>query len=215
MRAMPTKVDVPELRISSYMSLEQAMAEVRTYLEARKNRRGIEEDFGNVGAGQLSMQGTLVERLGEISNRLGEVEPNSKLGPPGVFLKRILKKLIGWHAKPAHEFDRTAVEAFRQIRHDMLQLQHDMAALSRKIDEEQKPYSAGGRIAGSERGSQTNGGELARSMLLLFRSLIDTPAIQSALRSEKPELLQRVESLMALAEAEFRSQTQKTGSPAL
>ena len=131
---MPIKADAPELRISSYMNLEQAMEEVRAYLEAKKNYVEIRADLGNVVAGQLSMQGTLISRMAEISTRLGQVEPNSELGPPGVLLKRILKKLIGWHAKPAQEFDRTAVDAFQQIRQDMLQLQQQIAELSKKVD---------------------------------------------------------------------------------
>jgi hypothetical protein len=207
---MSTKADPTELRISSYMNLEQAMEEVRSYLEAKKNYVEIRADLGNVVAGQLSMQGTLISRMAEISTRLGQVEPNSKLGPPGVLLKRILKKLIGWHAKPAQEFDRTAVDAFQQIRQDMLQLQQQIAELSKKVDAgESLPFpNAESTISGRE--TKTDRDELLSSMLALFRSLIAAPAVQTALQNEKPELLQRVERLLTTAEAESRSKSRRS-----
>ena len=207
---MSTKADATELRISSYMNLEQAMEEVRAHLEAKKNYVEIRAELGNVVAGQLSMQGTLISRMAEISTRLGQVEPNSKLGPPGVLLKRILKKLIGWHAKPAQEFDRTAVDAFQQIRQDMLQLQQQIAELSKKVDAgESLPFtSAESTVSGRE--PKTDRDELLSSMLALFRSLIAAPAVQTALQNEKPELLQRVERLLATAEAESRSKSRRS-----
>jgi len=207
---MSTKADATELRISSYMNLEQAMEEVRAHLEAKKNYVEIRAELGNVVAGQLSMQGTLISRMAEISTRLGQVEPNSKLGPPGVLLKRILKKLIGWHAKPAQEFDRTAVDAFQQIRQDMLQLQQQIAELSKKVDAgESLPFpNAESTISGRE--TKTDRDELLSSMLALFRSLIAAPAVRTALQNEKPELLQRVERLLTTAEAESRSKSRRS-----
>ena len=207
---MSTKADPTELRISSYMNLEQAMEEVRAHLEAKKNYVEIRAELGNVVAGQLSMQGTLISRMAEISTRLGQVEPNSKLGPPGVLLKRILKKLIGWHAKPAQEFDRTAVDAFQQIRQDMLQLQQQIAELSKKVDAgESLPFpNAESTVSGRE--PKTDRDELLSSMLALFRSLIAAPAVQTALQNEKPELLQRVERLLTTAEAESRSKSRRS-----
>ncbi len=204
---MSTKSDAPGLRISSYMNLEQAMEEVRAYLEAKRNYVEIQADFGNFVAGQLSMQGAFISRMAEISTRLGQIEPNSKLGPPGIFLKRLLKKLIGWHAKPAQQFDRTAVEAFQQVRQDMLQLQQQIVVLSKKIDAAKTPFpdSAAMRISG--RDQQANRDELWRSMLAMFRSLIAAPAVQSALQKEKPELLHRVESLLNTVEAELRGES--------
>lgn len=208
---MSTKADAPGLRISSYMNLEQAMEEVRSYLEAKKNFVEIQADFGNFVAGQLSMQGALISRMAEISTRLGQIEPNSKLGPPGIFLKRVLKKLIGWHAKPAQEFDRAAIEAFRQIRQDMLQLQQQIVVLNKKLDGTRSlPFSSIESMTVPGLDPQTNRNELWGSMLAMFRSLIAAPAVQTALQSEKPELLQRVESLLNAAEAEFASQSRST-----
>lgn len=193
------------------MNLEQAMEEVRAYLEARKNYSEIQADFGSFVAGRLSMQGAFVSRMAEISTRLGQVEPNSKLGTVGIFLKRILKKLIGWHAKPAQEFDRTAVEAFQQIRQDMLQLQEQIVVLNKKIDTGQSlAFPTAESVLASGNDSKANRDEFLRSMLQLFRSLISAPAVQTALQSEKPELLQRVASLLNKAEAEFRSESRSS-----
>src|SRR5512143_853682 len=110
------------------MSLEQAMAEVRAYLQEKKHPASTAAERGSVVSGQLSMQENLVHRLGDIANRLGQVEPNSKLGPAGVFLKRLVRKLIGWYSRPAQQFDRTAYEAFAQIRQDMLRQQEQITA---------------------------------------------------------------------------------------
>ncbi len=190
---MSINADVPGLRISSYMNLEQAMGEVRAYLEAKKKHSAMQPDATGIAAGQLSLQGAFVDRLADISRRLGQIEPNSKLGPPGLFLKRILRKLIGWYSKPAQEFDRTAVEAFRQIRHDMLQLQRQVAELNRK-----PVWSSGAE--GEQR-------ELLRPMLALFKSTLDAPAVREALQQDKPELLQRVEGLLATVEHELKAES--------
>jgi hypothetical protein len=211
---MSTKADPPDLRISSYMSLEQAMEEVRAYLDAQRSRTTAQPEMGNFVPGQLSMQGSLVDRMADIARRLGEVEPNSKLGPPGVFLKRIVRKLIGWHAKPAHQFNRTAVEAFRQIRQDMLHLQQQVADLSRKVDAERSStLSPAGVTTG--RDLETNRDELWRSVLALFRSLIDEAAVQAALQRDKPELLRKVESLLSKAEAELPSEGRRADASRL
>lgn len=205
---MATKTEAPKLRVSSYMNLEQAMEEVRAYLEARKNYVEMPAEFGNVVAGQLSMQSALISRMAEISTRLGQVEPNSKLGPPGVFLKRILKKLIGWHAKPAQEFDRTAVAAFQQVRQDMLQLQQQIDGLSKKIVAGQSSplfHAESTTISGGD--PQANRDQLLRSMVSMFRSLVAASAVQTALQNEKPELLQKVESLLSEAESELSSES--------
>lgn len=207
---MPTKSDAPVLRISSYMDLEQAMGEVRTYLEAKRSYVEIEPDFGRVVAGQLSMQGALVSRMAEIATRLGQIEPNSKLGPPGVFLKRILKKLIGWHAKPAQEFDRTAVEAFQQVRQDMHQLQQQIVVLSEKLAAGHTLPVSSDAPAVSGRDRQPSRDELLHSMLAMFRSLISAPSVQAALQSDKPELLQRVESLLNAAEADLGGESRSS-----
>ena len=131
---MSTKTGIPELQISAYTSLEQAMAEVRAYLEAKKIYVAAQPDMVSFAGGQMSMQGAFVGRLTDIANRLDQVDPNSKLGGAGFFLKRTVRKLIGWYSRPSQEFDRTAVHAFAQIRQDMLLLQQQIATLQRKIE---------------------------------------------------------------------------------
>src|ERR1700691_6613895 len=94
-QVMSTETDVTGPRISSYMNLEQAMREVRAYLD-KKNRQVVTTaDNAMLPAGQLSLQSAFIAQLGNIATRLGQVEPNSKLGPPGVFLKRMVRKAIG------------------------------------------------------------------------------------------------------------------------
>jgi hypothetical protein len=193
---MTTKTGVPELAISAYTSLEQAMAEVRTYLEAKNIYAAAQSDMVSFAAGQMSMQGAFVGRLTDIANRLDQVDPNSKLRGAGFFLKRTVRKLIGWYSRPSQEFDRTAVHAFSQIRQDMLLLQQQIATLQRKIETQSaKTASIPGAesVAGRTPDTQI---EQVQMMLLLFRSTISSPAVRKALQQEKPELLQRVEELL-------------------
>ena len=96
--------------ISSYMDLNQAMGEVRAYLDKKKRQAGMSPEAIGFPAGQLSMQSAFIARLADIATRLGQVDPNSNLGPVGVFLKRLLCKMIGWYSRPAQDFDRTTVE---------------------------------------------------------------------------------------------------------
>ena len=109
---MPPQTQVPALKITSYMNLEQAMGEVRAYLEARKKTAGLPLDDTSV-AGQLTFQAAFIARLIDISARLGQVDPNSRLGPPGYFFKRVVRKFIAWYSRPEHEFDNTSIQALQ------------------------------------------------------------------------------------------------------
>lgn len=200
---MSTHAGEPELQITSYMNLEQAMAEVRAYLEAKKSAAALPLDNTGAGANQFVLQQALLDRMGDIATRLGYVEPNSKLGAPGVFLKRALRKLIGWYSRPSHEFDRTALESLRQIRQDMLQQQQQILALQRQLSErELVPNNT--QVQDST--------ELLRVTVSLFRSMLAAPAVQQALREEKPELLQRVQQLLQKVDGEFSGAPRVSGS---
>jgi predicted unusual protein kinase regulating ubiquinone biosynthesis (AarF/ABC1/UbiB family) len=189
---MSSQTGVPEVRISAYMSLEQAMAEVRTYLEAKKIYAAAQPEMVSVG-GHMSAQGAYVLRLTEFAEQLGQVDPNSKLGSAGFFLKRLTKKLIGWYSRPSQEFDRTSVQAFQQIRQDMMHLQQQIAMLQRKLE----------NATAAPVRQQVSQAELLTVMLPLFRSTVTSPAVRKALEQDRPELLQRVESLLDEAEREF------------
>jgi hypothetical protein len=190
------------------MNLEQAMGEVRAYLDKKKRDAAIPADAPGLPAGQLSMQGAFIARLADIASRLGQVEPNSKLGPPGVFLKRLMRKSIGWYSRPAQEFDRTAVETFQQIRNDMLQMQQQIVVLNKRVAEVPATRFA------SEMHSQSTAdqGELLRSMSSLFKGLIATPAVRQALQDDNPALLNKVEGLLATVEAECNNESPISGS---
>jgi hypothetical protein len=205
---MSTDTDISGPHISSYMNLEQAMGEVRVYLDKKKLHAAVPADAPGLPAGQLSMQSAFIARLTDIATRLGQVEPNSKLGPPGVFLKRLVRKSIGWYSRPAQEFDRTAVETFQQIRNDMLQLQQQIVALNKRVAEGPATRSAS-EMHGQSPADQ---GELLRSMFSLFQGVIATPAVRRALQDENPELLSKIEGLLATVEAECNNESPISGS---
>ncbi len=202
---MSTDTDVTGPRISTYMNLEQAMGEVRSYLDKKKRQAGMPPEVAGLAAGQLSMQSAFIARLADIATRLGQVEPNSKLGPPGVLLKRLGRKTIGWYSRPAQEFDRTTIEAFHQIRSDMLQLQQQIAALDKRVGEAANRFGSEWNLAGA---SHAPPDELLRSMFTLFKGMIATPSVRQSLQDENPALLDKVEGLLKAVEVEFQSESQ-------
>jgi hypothetical protein len=129
----------PKLQISPTANLEQAMAEVRQYLAAQ-NKLGASQPAGRSAralgtattSSQFNGQSANLQRLSEIAARLGEVEPNSKLGALGVYLKRAVQKAIGWYSRPDHQFDYAVIEALQQIRQDMVAIQQQIPALHKE-----------------------------------------------------------------------------------
>lgn len=194
--------DVPKLRITSSMSLEQAMLEVRKYLAAKGSGAdgqvpsAVRSRSAGARPAQFSMQAAMTTRLSEIAARLGGVEPHSKLGPLGVFLKRVVRKAIGWYSRPVHEFDRAAIELFQQIRQDMVALQQQIAAL-------QEPNAAL-QAQPIQDGNQSEPREALLLMIELFKSLTAVQSFRRALRDEDPKLLRQVETLLDKIEDESR-----------
>lgn len=189
------------------------MALVRKYLEARSKAgpkatqaagRG-EPDSAAVGSSRFTLQAAMIARLSEIAARLGELERNSKLGPPGVYLKRIVRKAIGWYSRPAHEFDRAAIQALQQIRLDMLGLQQQVDALQQAmiagIPAALSPAQPGDE-PNQARSSASEQAALLRRMIELFKNLLAVQALRQALQKENPELLHRVEGLLNKVEGE-------------
>lgn len=207
---MSTNANVPKLRILSSMNLEQAMAEVRRYLEA-KNSAGtnpvVWTSPGKTGSSaaspsQFNMQGANLAGLAEIAARLGEVEAHSEMGAAGVFLKRAVRKAIGWYSRPVHEFDRATVAALQQVRQDMLGLQQQIAAFRQQIA---SGTQAATELAGESvrvRSSSSEQDELLLLMIELFKNLVAVQALRQALRDENPQLLERVEALLSKVEGE-------------
>jgi hypothetical protein len=205
---MSTNADVPKLRILSSMSLEQSMAEVRRYLEAR-NRAGVGlwSGPGKTGSdaaqsSQFNMQAANIAGLTEIVARLGQVEPHSEMGAAGVFLKRAVRKAIGWYSRPAHDFDRATTAALQQVRQDMLGLQQQIAALRQDI---LNPAPAAAPSVGKSVFAQGPASEQDELLLLtieLFKDVAAVQALRQALREEDPQVLQRVEVLLQRIESE-------------
>jgi hypothetical protein len=151
------------------------------------------------------MQGANLAALSEIAARLGEVEPHSEMGAAGVFLKRAVRKAIGWYSRPEHEFDRATVAALQQVRQDMLGLQRQINVLHQEIangsaEATQLVPSAGNSVRGQSSVSEQD--ELLRLMIELFKSLVAVRALRQALTEENPELLERVEALLNKLEGE-------------
>jgi hypothetical protein len=206
---MSTDTDVTGPHISSYMNLEQAMGEVRAFLEKKKRHSGTPPEAAVLPTGQLAMQSAFVARLADIATRLGHVEPNSKLGPPGVFLKRLVRKMIGWYSRPAQEFDRTTVEMFHQIRGDMLQLQQQIVALDKRVAESSLPAMQ--IVSEMHDESAADQAERVHSMVLLLKGLIATEDVRQALQDENPALLNKLERLLATAEADRKNESPVSG----
>ena len=181
------------------------MAEVRAYLEAKQVYSAAQPDMVNFAAGQMSMQSAFVGRLTDIANRLDEVDPNSKLGGIGFFLKRTVRKLISWYSRPAQEFDRTAVHAFSQIRQDLLLLQQQISTLQTKM-EKRDTSMPGYPATESTVGPVVDQADRMQMMILLFRSTVSSPAVRNALQSEKSDLLQRIEKLLSEVEHDLDGQ---------
>lgn len=208
--------DVGKLRIPPSMSLEQAIAEVRGYIDTKSKTAAAagtgEYLDGSLTArsSQFEMQAVLIARLSEIAARLGEVEPNSKLGSPGVFLKRIIRKMIGWYSRPVYEFDRAALETLQQVRHDMYGLQQQIAALQQEIarDASAIPTFHGDTVGPGKTHYHTTQQPEALSLLIeLFKSIVAVQEFRRILHEENPELVQQLEEL--LDEAEDESQELK------
>jgi len=195
------------------MSLEQAMTEVRRYLEAKNSAGSNPASWtsqGKTGSGavlstQFNMQGANIAGLSEIAARLGEVEPHSEMGAAGVFLKRAVRKAIGWYSRPVHEFDRATIAALQQVRQDMLGLQQQIAALRQEIANGTPAAAQLAQPAGESVHVQSSSSEQDELLLLtieLFKNQVAMQALRQALREENPQLLQRLEVLLSKVEGE-------------
>jgi hypothetical protein len=207
---MSTNANVPKLRILSSMNLEQAMAEVRRYLEAKNSAGSSLASWtspGKTGSGaalstQFNMQGANIAGLSEIAARLGEVEPHSEMGAAGVFLKRAVRKAIGWYSRPVHDFDRATIAALQQVRQDMFGLQQQIVALRQEVA---NSTPAATELAGESVHVQSSSSEQDELLLLtieLFKNQVAMQALRQALREENPQLLQQLEVLLNKVEGE-------------
>lgn len=187
------------------------MAEVRRYLEAKNSAGSSLASWtspGKTGSGaalstQFNMQGANIAGLSEIAARLGEVEPHSEMGAAGVFLKRAVRKAIGWYSRPVHAFDRATIAALQQVRQDMLGLQQQIVALRQEVTNSTPAATAG--LAGESIHLQSSSSEQDELLLLtieLFKNQVAMQALRQALRDENPQLLQQLEVLLNKAEGE-------------
>lgn len=210
---MSTNANMPKLQILSTMNLDQAMAEVRRYLEAKNGAGSNPAPRASQGSmasaanrsSQFTMQAANLTRLSEIAARLSEVEPHSEFGAAGVYLKRVLRKLIGWYSRPMHEFDRAMLEALQQIRQDMLALQQQIAALRQEMANSTPAATQLAQPVGEPvppRDSSSQQAEVLRLMVELFKNLVAVQGLRETLQRENPELVQRVDTLLDKMEGE-------------
>ena len=186
------------------------MAEVRRYLEARNNPGSNPASWTSprkagssaVSSSQFNMQGANIAGLSELAARQGQVEPHSEMGSAGVFLKRAVRKAIGWYSRPVHDFDRATIAALQQVRQDMLGLQQQIVALRQEIANgtPAATQSAGESVHAQNSSSQQD--ELLLLMIELFKNLLAVQALRQALREENPQLLERLEVLLNKVESE-------------
>lgn len=187
-----SEAGTPVLQIRPHMSLEQAMAEVRRYLGAKGSLDRTASQAQEVGdtvltqPRQCALLGSSITRLSQVAARQGGIEPNSKAGVLGVFLKRVIGKAIGWYSRPVYEFDRTVVDAFEQTRLDMQGLQQQIQGLA------------------ADRRRQSEQTELLRSILeLLFVNIATVQSLRQALQDERPDFQQRFDELLNTSEGEL------------
>lgn len=186
-----TNTEKSPLQIGPRMSLEEAMAEVRRYLNARGSldrtpsqyEAGV--DAALVQPRQFTLLGSSIARLSQVAARQGGIERNSKAGVLGVYLKRIIGKAIGWYSRPVYEFDHTVIEAFEQTRLDMQGLQQQINALT------------------PDRSRQSAQIELLRSIIeLLVVNIATVQSLRQALQDKEPDLQSRFEELLKVFESE-------------
>ncbi len=168
------------------------MAEVRRYLDATgASPRGAlpSQVVGGTALAQprqFTLLGSSIARLSQVSAKYGVIEPDGKGGAIGSFLKRAIRKAIGWYSRPAQEFDRTVIEALEQTRLDMQGLQHQIVALA------------------SDRSRETGQADLLRSMIeLLLANIVAVQSLRQALLEQQPGLRPRFEELLSRFEDEL------------
>jgi len=192
-----TQEAAPQLHIPGYMSLEQAMDEVRRYLEVR-NRLGTmplaRPTMVPSPSTQLTLQGHCIARLREIAARLGEREEHSEWGAPGVLAKRLLRKLIGWYLRPAKEFDHVSIEAFQQIRQDMVGIKQQLEALERTMNGATEPAPSAG----------SNYGQLLCSLIEISNTLLTLQTLRQSLANAQGPVPAQFESLLEAFEDDLR-----------
>ena len=121
-----------------------------------------------------------------MSAKYGAIEPHSKAGVFGIYLKRIIRKAIGWYSRPVYEFDRTVVEAFEQTRLDMQGLQQQIQVLD------------------AHRRRQSEQTELLRSIIeLVFANIATVQSLRQAILEVQPDFQPKFDELLNACESEL------------
>ena len=188
------------------MNLEQAMAEVRRYLQAGNSHAFSTSNpaAAALPSPQFNMQSANLAALSEIAARLAQIEPHSEMGAAGVFLKRAVRKAIAWYSRPGHEFDRATIAALQQVRQDMQGLQQQITALRQDIAHGALATTGPASASARAPNSPSEPTQLLLLAIELFKNQVAMQALRQALREENPQLLLRLETLLNQLEGESR-----------
>ena len=166
------------------MNLEEAMAEVQRYLHAidASGASGLAAPTPP----RTNSLGPSITRLGRLAARSGVIERNGKGGVLAWYLKRIIRKAIGWYIRPIHEFDQGVVEALEFVRQDVLKLEQQMSTIT-------------------QRPTITAEDPLRATIELLFANIAAIQSLQQALTETYPEMTPRIERSLESVQNELAS----------
>jgi hypothetical protein len=124
----------PEVRLTDGMSLEQAMEEVRRYLEASQGNDSThaESQLGGREDRGVSAIDDCIARLVDLADRF-DYRQDTSLGFWRNLAKKVLARLFRWHIQPSQQYAWTTIAALRTIRQDLLRIQQQLSQLEERI----------------------------------------------------------------------------------
>jgi phage shock protein A len=127
--------DKSEVRITDGMSLEQAMHEVRRYLEAARQRNDsthAESQSGSRDDKGVSTIDDYIARLIDLAGRF-DYREDSSVGFWRNLAKKSLARLLRRHIQQSEQYAWTTIETLRTIRQDLLRMQQQLSQLEERM----------------------------------------------------------------------------------
>jgi len=124
----------PEVRITDGMNLEQAMQEVRRYLEASQGNDFMhtESQLGGRDDRGVSAIDDCIARLIDLADRF-DYRRDTSIGFWRNLAKKFLARLLRWHIQPSQQYAWTTIAALRTIRQDLHRMQRQLSQLEERI----------------------------------------------------------------------------------
>jgi hypothetical protein len=131
---MRNDTDKSDVRITDGISLEQAMQEVRRYLEARQRNDSMraESQLASRDDWSVSAIDDCIARLIDLADRF-DYRPDISIGFWRNFAKKLLARLLRWHIQPSQQYAWTTIAALRTIRQDLLRMRQQLSQLEERI----------------------------------------------------------------------------------